>query len=232
MSERGGAAEPPPGLPSTPPGSPRAPSAPPGRGEPAQGRKGRDEAFLLPGWGGTHAAPRLPGAALGGEGGKKGGKNKNQNLKKKKKERAALCARHPRGAQQAMMGTVAAGGARGLVVPGCPKASSGLQQPPAALSPKGGHGAGALLLLMAPRGCDKDRKEARALVGALLGLHLGATDARKQKAHEQPPRAVAWFLPPRICPGMLWGQGWPRCSPREPWWWQCRDGGRARGKDL
>lgn len=130
------------------------------------------------------------------------------------------------------MGTVAAGGARGLVVPGCPKASSGLQQPPAALSPKGGHGAGALLLLMAPRGCDKDRKEARALVGALLGLHLGATDARKQKAHEQPPRAVAWFLPPRICPGMLWGQGRPRCSPREPWWWRCGDGGRARGKDL
>lgn len=91
MSERGGGCGASPRAPldppGSPPGSPRAPSAPPGRGEPAQGRKGRDEAFLLPGWGGTHAAPQLPGAALGGEG-KKGRKNKNQSLKKKNKKRS------------------------------------------------------------------------------------------------------------------------------------------------
>lgn len=129
------------------------------------------------------------------------------------------------------MGTLAAGGARALVVPGgCPKASSGLQQPPAALSPKGGHGAGALPLLMASRGCDKDRKEARALVGAFWGC----ISEQQMRGSRKPttPRAVTWLLPPRICPGMLRGQGRPRYSPREPWWWRCGDGGRARGKDL
>lgn len=110
------------------------------------------------------------------------------------------------------MGTLAAGGARALVVPGgCPKASSGLLQPPAALSPKGGHGAGALPLLMASRGCDKDRKEARALVGALWGLHLGATDVRKQKAHD--PKGCNVVAAPSHLPRDAAGSGAASVQP-------------------
>lgn len=87
MSERGGGCGASPRAPldppGSPPGSPRAPSAPPGRGEPAQGRKSRDEAFLLPGWGGDTRSPSPPRSCPRWGGEKREEKIKIKTLKKK-----------------------------------------------------------------------------------------------------------------------------------------------------